>query len=200
MVAMGWGAAGYVALGLVGGQAVQLIRELVLERRRERQASLRDQRAWQREDALYDRDSRRARLLVADELDTIENHVGMLIRHEVWPNPLKTETMEFLPVEEWAAHKSQLAADLPDVSWYALAGLYYSTGQLRRRIKVETGGGRLSDEELESAKTMEMQAKLLHGLLRDPTLQIEIRDATMALIAADGSTVTSAPDSSSDGG
>ena len=70
----------FLLIGVVVGQGLQFVRELLIERRREAQAIKAEQVKAEREAQAYVRTTRQARRLVADELDTMANHLAMLGR------------------------------------------------------------------------------------------------------------------------
>jgi hypothetical protein len=82
---MDWGSVVSVIIGVLVGGTIQLVAALVIEGRRESATVTRDERTWAREDAFSAREVRRAQLLVADELDTIANHLRLMQKHSAWP-------------------------------------------------------------------------------------------------------------------
>jgi hypothetical protein len=144
----------------------------VLEGRREK----RDERARQRA-------SKEARLLVADELDTIGNHLDLLADHGKWPVADYIDAAGFLDAREWHAHKGQLAVILDDEGdWMLLASLHYSVRQLLARAREEAAGGQLTPEEREHIRTMEAQARTMKPVVLG-THVLEVTEGEMRLVS-----------------
>src|SRR5687768_9469680 len=106
-----WGA---LAVGLI-----TLAREWLLERKRWARDDDRNRQVAAREDEGGRRSTRVARRLVADELDSNQNHIGMMLRHDAWPVPDVAERAGFLPSVEWDSHKQRLAEALDDDNFWA---------------------------------------------------------------------------------
>jgi hypothetical protein len=157
----------------VGG--IALARELFVDRQR-----------WQREEAADQRVTRAARRLVADELDTIGNHLALMIRKGMWPVPAFVNDAHFFPVAEWEQRKQRLAEAVPDENtWVVLAAFQYSLRQLRARALHEDGGKPLNQAEQAHLQTMHDQARVLHGVLgEDIPLPDDWRDQLAAVRAA----------------
>lgn len=141
-------------LGALAVGVITLAREWFLERKR-----------WARDDESYRRATRVARRLVADELDSAQNHVGMILRHDEWPVADVAERANFLPSSEWHKHKERLAEALDDDrTWAALAGFYYSLDHLRLLI-IDYPEKPLTDDDRKRLRRMHDQAMALHGVL-----------------------------------
>lgn len=150
-----WAQAGAFALGAVVVGVVALVRELLVDRER-----------WRREQAAYDRVTSAARRLVADELDTVRNHLALMIRRGMWPVPNFVESANFLPTVEWERRKDRLAEAVSDENtWVVLASFEYSLAQLRARALGEQAGKQLQPIERERLQTMHDQATVLYGVL-----------------------------------
>lgn len=147
----------YLAFGVLLGGAVALASELILDRRRSR-----------REDVAYDRVTRAARRLVANELDTNRGHLELMLKRGMWPVPDFVERARFLPTAEWEERKGRLAEALDDENtWIVVAAFYYSVGQLRARALGEKQGSPLADKERESLQSMHDQAMVLGRVLSE---------------------------------
>jgi hypothetical protein len=156
MAAMRDDAVAFVLGALLVG-LIALGRELLVDRRR-----------WKREEAAYGRVTRAARRLVADELDTVANHLALMLRRDMWPVSEVMERARFLPNAEWERRKERLAEAVNDENtWVVLASFQYTLGQLRARALGEPGAKRLEPTERERVQTMYDQAKVLHGVLAD---------------------------------
>src|SRR4051812_32186375 len=98
-----------VVAGFAAAEALRLIRELALERGREGKVLEAEARQDAREDAFYRRETRAARRLIADELDTVANHLAMMLRKNVWPESAFLGKAYFLPTNSWEQHRVALA-------------------------------------------------------------------------------------------
>jgi hypothetical protein len=152
----------FLLIGAAAAFSFGLIRDLVIDNRRNAASRDAEEKRWRREDdirqeavqlaldeerrriaredALRDREERGARRLVADELDTIANHLTMLLEADAWP---EVPLAGFLPTDRWDEHKATLASAMESQADFgALAGFAYSVGQLRARIdrSYEYGG------------------------------------------------------------
>lgn len=68
----------FLLIGVLVAQVLQFIREILIERRREAQADRAAKVKAESEATALARTTRQARRLVADELDTMANHLAML--------------------------------------------------------------------------------------------------------------------------
>lgn len=143
-------------LGALVVGAIALARELFVDRAR-----------WKREQEGYNRVTRGAQRLIADELDTARNHMALMLKHKRWPMPTAAERADFLSAKEWVRHKDRLAEALTDENtWIALAAFYYSLGQLRTRVMGEGQGGQsIRPVEVDRMQLMHDQATALQTVL-----------------------------------
>lgn len=147
----------YLALGVLLAGAVALARELIVDRQRSK-----------REQAAYDRVTRAARRLVADELDTDRGHLAMMLRRGIWPVPDFVERANFLPMGEWERRKDRLAEAVDDENtWLVVSAFHYSLGQLRARALGAQPGSSLADKERASLQSMHDQAMVLERVLSE---------------------------------
>jgi hypothetical protein len=153
---------------LLGAFAVGLItlaREWLVERKRWARDDERYRQVTTREDDGYRRTTRAARRLVADELDSAQNHIGMILRFDAWPVPEVAERANFLSSAEWHTHKQRLAEALDDDStWEALAGFFYSLDQLRLMV-INYADDPLVERDRVRLRGMHDQAMTLQGIL-----------------------------------
>jgi hypothetical protein len=90
-------------LGAVVVGGIALARELFVDRKR-----------WRREREAYDRMTRAARRLVANEIDTARSHLAVMLDRNEWPPGPFVGRAEFLPTTEWERNKSRLAEAVDD--------------------------------------------------------------------------------------
>jgi len=154
-------AAWFLLIGIVVGQVLQLLRELVLERRREAKALLAEKRKSEREEDGYRRQMRQARRLVADELDSIAGQFAMVIRRGVSP---PSGVDGFLDTSEWGLHKGALAESLEnDAEFDLLASFYYTVNKARESL-IRRGNQALGTQA-GTLQLMETQARVLGNIL-----------------------------------
>jgi hypothetical protein len=152
-------------LGALAVGAITLVREWLIESKRWARDDERFRQVTEREDSSYRRTTRAARRLVADELDSNQNHLGMMLRHDAWPVPDVAERANFMPSAEWHAHKQRLAEALDDDdTWEALAAFYYSLDQLRLYV-IDYADESLTERDRDRLRLMHDQAMTYRGVL-----------------------------------
>lgn len=158
---------GALAVGVIA-----LARELLVDRTR-----------WKREQRAYDRVTRAARRLIADELDTNQHHLALMLAKGVWPVSEFVERATLLPATEWDLHKSRLAEAVDDEhTWIVLAAFYYSLRQLRARALSAEAGLALTAREREQLESMRNQAIVLEAILSEgATLPANWREQLAAI-------------------
>lgn len=152
-------------LGALAVGVITLAREWLIERKRWQRDDKRYDDVTARDDAAYARATRVARRLVADELDSDQNHIGMMLRKDAWPVADVAERSGFLPSAEWHTHKQRLAEALDDdTAWAGLAAFYYSLDQLRLYV-IDYADERLTERDRTRLRLMHDQAMVLGGVL-----------------------------------
>lgn len=140
---------------VVGG--IALVRELFVDRRR-----------WQCEQRAYDRITRAARRLVADELDTARNDMELMLKKNAWPVAAFVDQASFLPAREWERNKSRLAEAVDDENtWVVVAAFYYSLTTLRVSARAPHSGDALNEKERGLIRSMQDQATVLQAVLAE---------------------------------
>jgi len=118
-------------IGVLTGGFLSVLKDLVVERRREFRDRDRELRAENAE-------ARIACRLVGEELDTIAFNFSTLAQLGCTPQREISEDAAFLPMQDWEAHKAVLARLLDDMeTWEQLAIVYHNARSLRNRIQMD---------------------------------------------------------------
>lgn len=207
------GAAAFFVAGLVVSEVVRFARDSALESKRAARAIEAEERRWtredeirletaqanldaerrriEREDALWNREVQGARRVVADELDTLYNHLGMMLRKNQWPDEAMVGRGNFLSLRRWHEHMGTLASAFDDQQQFMnLAGFIYSVEQLRARVGTQHAGTPIATEERTSLARMQNDAHALYWVVLGG-YRLEVDDnGKRALVPVEGAPPT----------
>jgi hypothetical protein len=134
------GIGGVVVGSLLNSRATLRVEHQRVAREREREARI----------------VRRARRIVADELQTLSGHLFIVGMEARFPADALVQSASFLPLAEWRRNKDVLAELLDDDEWQSLPVLYGNIEAFRYRLHHEAGE---EFRERDRRRVMEMSAQ-----------------------------------------